>query len=142
MARITLPLASISFFQCHRSTLVVIPLECSLGHIFKRLIRNFQILAQNLATLFDAIDTSSLQIREVDKLHILTTRRPKRSRLRSNLKNGLTSSIHNFDIAASIDQCEFFRVCSTVTNLVDISRRSRRSRSKRKRHSGKRDILF
>ena len=128
-----LPLAGILFFQCHRGTLVIIPLKRSLGHIFISLSANLQIRTEHLAAHLDRICTRHIQFREVYQLNTLTTCIPIRTCLRGHRQNSLPRSIGNFNIAAPIGQGEFLGLTGTITNLVDIGRRSR-SRSRKREH--------
>ena len=133
MARIAFPLACILLFESHGRTLVIVPLERGLCDIFKNLVCNFQIRAEHLPALLDAVRARSLQFREIDELYALTARTPLRSGLRRHREHRLSGGIYNFNIATAFEQCKFFRIRGAVTDLVDIGRCRRRRRRKRKR---------
>ena len=142
MASSAFPLPRILFFQFHRSSLIIVPLQSRLSNIFKRLLGNYQIGTEHLPTLLDGISSRNSQGGEIDKLHILTARIPAGCRFRSSLKYSLTGGIYNFDITRTFKKSKFLRICGTVANLVDIGSRSGRRRSKRKNRSCEGDILL
>ena len=142
MARRTFPLARIGFVKSHGGTLVVVPLEGSLRHLFESLVGNLQVRTKNLTADLDGIGSGNLQVREIHQLHILTARAPIGGRRRSRRKNRLAIRIRNFHGAVSVDQGKFLGFARTITDLVDVGRRGMRHSRKGKHRDRKGDILF